>query len=220
MKLNLHLRYWILPLLVLAVLIGMYFSGIRWMQEIICPSVDWELGLVENIQLALLFMIFIVSVIAVGKKKFKIEKIAFLLLSVFSLFIFLEEIDYGNHFLKYFKGQDNTVFSDLTGKLNVHNMGNNAKLFKRSVYPIMGILFIVSPLVRDKLSSPLLKYLIPSKWIITTAILSIFSYLIPWMLVEFNILKDGGFGINIGEFSEIMVYYIFFLYLYEIIFEK
>ena len=220
MKLNLHLRYWILPLLVLAVLIGMYFSGIRWMQEIICPSVDWELGLVENIQLALLFMIFIVSVIAVGKKKFKIEKIAFLLLSVFSLFIFLEEIDYGNHFLKYFKGQDNTVFSDLTGKLNVHNMGNNAKLFKRSVYPLMGILFIVSPLVRDRLSNPLLKYLIPSKWIITTAILSVFSYLIPRMLVDFNILKDGGFGINIGEFSEIMVYYIFFLYLYEIVFEK
>jgi hypothetical protein len=167
---NLQLRYWIIPFLTLIVLIGMYFSGVKWAQEIICPTVDWELGIVENIQLALLLLIFIVAVIAVKKKKLKIERFAFLVLSVFSLFVFLEEIDYGNHFLMYFKGQDNTVFSDLTGKLNVHNMGNNAKLFKRSVYPLMGILFMVAPLVRDRISNPLLRYLLPCKWIITTAI--------------------------------------------------
>jgi hypothetical protein len=53
-----------------------------------------------------------------------------------------------------------------------------------------------------------------------TAIITIFSYLVPRLLVDLNILKDGGFGVNIGEFSEIMIYYIFFLYLYEIIFRK
>jgi len=220
MEKNLQLRYWIIPLLTLMVLTGMYFSGVEWAQEIICPTVDWELGLVENMQIALLLLIFMISVIAVIKKKLKIERIAFLLLSVFSLFVFLEEIDYGNHFLMYFKGKDNTIFSDLTGKLNVHNMGNNAKLFKRSIYPLMGILFIVAPLVRDRISNTLLRYLLPRKWIITTALLTAFSYLIPRLLVDHNILKDGGFGINIGEFSEILIYYIFFIYLYEIIFEK
>jgi hypothetical protein len=55
---------------------------------------------------------------------------------------------------------------------------------------------------------------------VVTAIITIFSYAVPRLLVDFNILEDGGFGVNIGEFSEIMVYYIFFLYLYEVIFEK
>ena len=220
MKTKLHFRYWILPLLVLSPLIIMYFSGVRWAQEFVCPSVNPELGVVENIQLILLFMIFIISVLAVKKKESRIEKIIFLLLSVFSLFVFLEEIDYGKHFLSYFKGHGDTLFRELTGITNIHNEGNNAKLFKRSIYPFMGLLFIIVPLLIDKIKNPLLKYLTPGKWFIVTAIITIFSYLIPRLLVDLKIFEDGGFGWNIGEFSEIMVYYIFFLYLYEIIFEK
>jgi hypothetical protein len=212
--------YIYLPVVVLTVLIAMYFSGIKWAQEVICPSVDWELGLVENLQLLLLLMIFGVSLIAVFRKELKLEKVAFLLLALFALFVFLEEIDYGNHFLKYFEGKEDTIFSDLTGHANIHNEGNNAKLFKRSIYPLMGILFILAPLIKERINNRFLAYLIPDRYIMATAIITIFSYLVPRLLVDLNILKDGGFGVNIGEFSEIMIYYIFFLYLYEIIFRK
>lgn len=220
MKTGLSFRYWILPLLVLVPLIIMYFSGVEWARNIVCPPVNWELGIVENLQLALLLMIFIIASIAVKRKVNAIERIVFILLSVFTLFVFFEEIDYGTHFLKYFKNQDNTLFSDLTGQANIHNEGNNAKLFKRSIYPLMAALFIIAPLLKDRVKRPLIRYLIPAREIIITAIITIFSYIIPRLLVELNILKDGGFGVNIGEFSEVMVYYIFFLYLYEIIFEK
>lgn len=212
--------YIYLPAMVITVFIVMYFSGIKWVQEIICPSVDWELGLVENLQLVLLLMIFGVSVIAIFRKDYKLEKVAFLLLALFTLFVFLEEMDYGNHFLKYFEGKEDTIFSDLTGHANIHNEGNNAKLFKRSIYPLMGILFILAPLVKGKINNRFLAYLIPDRYIIATAVITILSYLVPRLLVDFNVLKDGGFGVNIGEFSEIMIYYIFFLYLYEIIFKK
>ena len=215
-----HIRYWILPLLVITLLIMMYFSGIRWAQELVCPSVNWELGIVENLQLVLLLMMFIVSVVAVKKKKLPIEKIAFILLAFFTLFVFLEEIDYGKHFSEYFKGNTDTFFRELTGVKNLHNQGNNARLFKRSIYPLMLALFIIAPLVAHLVKTPVIRYLIPAKGFIITAVITVFSYVIPRLLVDLNIFEDGGFGVNIGEFSEIMVYYIFFLYLYELIFEK
>ena len=219
-KLGLHLRYWIIPLLILVPLLVMYFSGVRWAQELVCPSFDWELGIVENLQILLLAMILIVSTMAIFKKENKIEKIAFSFLSVFTLFVLLEEIDYGGHFLEYFKGNADTFFVEMTGKANIHNLGNNAKIFKRSIYPLMLVLFIITPLFIHKFTNPVLRYLIPGKWIVVTAIITIFSYAVPRLLVDFNILADGGFGVNIGEFSEIMIYYIFFLYLYELIFDK
>ena len=69
MKNRLHFRFWILPLLVLTPLIVFYFSDIVWARELVCPSVNPELGIVENIQLVLLLMIFIICVIEVRKKK-------------------------------------------------------------------------------------------------------------------------------------------------------
>lgn len=219
-KTSYHLGYWIIPFLILIPLLVMYFSGVKWAQELVCPSVNWELGIVENLQILLLIMILIVCVMAIFRKKNRIEKVIFSFLSVFALFVLLEEIDYGLHFLRYFKGRSDTFFVDMTGKANVHNLGNNAKLFKRSIYPLMLILFIITPLYVHKFKNPVFKYLIPNKWFVVTAIITIFSYAVPRLLVDFNILEDGGFGVNIGEFSEIMVYYIFFLYLYEVIFEK
>jgi hypothetical protein len=198
----------------------MYFSGVKWAQELVCPSVNWELGIVENMQLLLLLMILIVNIIAILKKEHKIEKVIFSFLSLFTLFVLLEEIDYGAHFLRYFKGHSDTFFVEVTGKANVHNIGNNAKLFKRSIYPVMLVLFIFTPLYAHKFKNQIVRYLIPSRWFVITAIITVFSYAVPRLLVDWNILEDGGFGVNIGEFSEIMVYYIFFLYLYEVIFEK
>ena len=84
----------------------------------------------------------------------------------------------------------------------------------------MGLIFVLAPFVIHKIKNPILRYLTPSKWFVITAIITVFSYVVPRLLVDLNIFEDGGFGWNIGEFSEIMVYYIFFLYLYEIIFEK
>lgn len=215
-----HLMYWIIPLVVLIPLLSMYFSGVKWAQEIIAPSINWELGLVENLQAALLLMILCITIIAIFRKTNKIEKVLFFFLSIFTLFVLLEEIDYGGHYLRFFRGDADTFFVQMTGSTNIHNQGNNARIFKRSIYPLMLILFIIVPLFRHKLKNPILKYVSPNKWFIITAVITIFSYIIPRFLVDFNILEDGGFGVNIGEFSEIMIYYLFYLFLHEIVFKK
>ena len=179
MKYSGAFRYWILPTFILVPLIVMYFSGIPWAREFVCPSINWELGAPENLQLLLLFFIFIISAIAFFRKELRAEKILFLFLAIFTLFVFVEEIDYGAHFLRYFKGHDHTTFRELTGKPNIHNLGNNARIFKRSIYPFMGILFIIAPLLKERFRNPVIRYLIPSRKIIITAIITILSYIIP-----------------------------------------
>ncbi|WP_430814658.1 hypothetical protein [Carboxylicivirga sp. RSCT41] len=215
-----HFLYWILPLAVLIPLITMYFSGVKWAMELVCPTVNWELGIVENLQLFVLLLIFIDSLRGFRYKEPMIEKLALGFLSLFTLFIFLEEIDYGLHYVQYFTGESNTLFRDLTGAKNLHNLGNNARLFKRPFYPLMALLFIIGPLVVDRIKNEYIRFFIPSKIIIVTAIITIFSYLVPRLLVDWQIFPDGGFKKNIGEFSELMMYYIFFLYLKELIFER
>ena len=75
MKMYLHIKYWVLPLIVISLLMVMYFSGVKWAQELICPSVNWELGIVENMQLGLLLMINVISIAGIIKKIPSIEKI-------------------------------------------------------------------------------------------------------------------------------------------------
>ena len=212
--------YWTLPILVLVPQIIMYFSGVQWMVEIVCPSVNREYGLIENLQLVTILFMAIVSIYGLIRKASYLEKFGFLLLTVFSLLVLLEEMDWGAHFAELWYGKRDTIFSEVTGVTNLHNQDGNAKWFKRPVYLIMAALFIILPYYREKFKHPFLQYLTPKKLIIGTVIIALFSDLIPRYIVKLNIRPDAGLGTNIGEFSEVMVYYTFALYVYEIVFEK
>jgi hypothetical protein len=212
--------YWTLPIIVMVPQIIMYFSGVRWMVEIVCPSVNREFGTIENLQLVTILFMAIVCFYGALRKTALIEKAGFALLTIFSLLVLGEEMDWGAHFVQYYTGEKSTFFSRFVGETNIHNQEGNAKWFKRPVYPIMILLFIVFPYFREKLKHPFLQYITPKKLIIGTAIITLFSDLIPRYIVKLNIRPDAGLGVNIGEFSEVMVYYIFALYLYEIVFEK
>lgn len=212
--------YWYLPVIVLVPLILFYFSGVPWMVEIVCPAANREYGLIENLQLLTLLYMVVICLIAVKQKSWGIERAGFIFLSIFALLVFFEEMDWGAHFIEAATGTRETFFSELTGSTNIHNQNDNAKWFKRPVYIIMAALFIIFPLARHRFTNPLLLYLTPTKLIVGTVIISVLSDLIPRFTVLFNIRPDAGLANNIGEFSEIMVYYTFALYLYEIIFEK
>lgn len=212
--------YWHLPIIVLVPLIVFYFSGVRWMVEIVCPAANREYGLIENIQLVTLIYMVVICFMAVKRKAWVIERIGFFFLGLFALLVFFEEMDWGAHFIEAATGTRDTFFSELTGSTNIHNQNDNAKWFKRPVYIIMAALFIIFPLYRHRFNNALLLYLTPKKLIIGTVIIAVLSDLIPRFTVILNIRPDAGLANNIGEFSEIMVYYTFALYLHEIVFEK
>jgi hypothetical protein len=212
--------YWYLPIIVLVPMILMYFSGIHWMVEIVCPAANREFGVIENLQLLIILYMAVISAMAVKKKTLTLEKIGFAFLAVFALLVFFEEMDWGAHFVEAYSGKKETIFSEVTGVTNIHNQDDNAKWFKRPVYLIMAALFIFFPLYRDRITNPLIQYATPKKLIIGTIIIALLSDLIPRFTVLWHIRPDAGLANNIGEFSEVMVYYTFALYLHEIIFEK
>jgi len=197
-----------------------YFSGNPSLVELVCPKENPEWGLIENIQLSFILGIVVVSVYASFKKPFLLPKIGFGLIALFAIFIFLEEIDYGKHWMQYMYGTKKSLIYDATGVTNFHNQGNNAKLFKRLVYGLMMIIFFIAPFFKKKIKNEYISYLIPESKIISTLILVVFADFVPRFLVHFNIFEDAGFGNNIGEFSEVIFYYIFLLYVIQLIWEK
>jgi magnesium-transporting ATPase (P-type) len=202
-------------------LMGFFFSGVPVLVEIVNPEMNREWGLLENIQLIVVATIIGVSIYATAKKKPAIQKFGFIFIAIFGVFVFLEEIDYGSHLSQYLTGQQESQLAKLTGVYNVHNYGENtAKVFKRAVYVLMLLLFLVAPFVRVKFWNPIFSYLIPQPKIAIIAMITIVCELAARALVPLNGLKLDELGMDIGEFSEILVYYVFLLYVWQLVFEK
>lgn len=212
-----HAFYWIIPTVLLGILMVFYFSGVPTLVEIVSPEENWEWGLLENLQLLIILGIFVVSVYACLSKKAPFLKFGFCFTAFFALFVFMEEIDYGAHFAQLMGQEVDNPLREYIGGTNIHNQGNNAKIFKRSVYLLMALIFVIAPFLKSKIQNPYILYLIPKPRIVIVAVLTIVSDLVPRLIVELGILKDGGLGVNIGEFSEIMVYYIFLIYLLQLL---
>ena len=214
-----HTYYWIIPTLLLSVLMVFYFSKIPALVEFVCPKENWEWGILENIQLGIIAFMIILSVYAFLNKKVALQKLGFGFVAFFAVFVFLEEIDYGAHFAQLIGGEEEIILKEYIPH-NIHNLGNNAKLFKRSVYLIMLLIFVIAPFLKTRIENPYIQYLIPKPRIVIVAMLAIAADLVPRLIVALEILEDGGLGVNIGEFSEIMVYHIFLIYLIQLIFEN
>ena len=214
-----HMYYWLIPMLVLGISMIFYFSRIPVLVNIICPQGNCEWGFLENLQLLVIVAILVVSVIGFFRKRELVLKWLFGFIAVFAIFVFLEEIDYGEHFAQLLAGAQGEDYNEqIISFRNIHNRGNNAKLFKRSVYLIMAMIFVIAPFYKSKVRNPRIYYFMPSLKIVLVALLTIISDLVPRIIVLLGGNKEGGLGVETGEFSEIMVYYIFFIYLIELIY--
>ena len=216
-----HFWYWIFPAALLSLLMALFFSGIPIFVKIINPPLNREWGMLENIQLVIVAVMIGVSFYAMWTKGPKLQKLGFGLIFVFAVFVFLEEIDYGAHFREYFSGERRSQLSILTGVYNIHNRGQyTAAIIKRSVYFLMLIIFIIAPYLKHAIKNDLISYLIPYPKIVLTAVLTVLVELTARLLVPLNNLRLENLTMDIGEFSEIMVYYVFLLYVIQLAFEK
>jgi hypothetical protein len=222
-KLVKHFIYWILPLLIVLVCILIYFYDLLGMAAFIAPDINREFGMVENLQLVLLILIFLTALKGWRIKQTKSEKYGYLFLAIAAVFVFFEEIDYGLHFYDYFTGRitvpaDQGILSEQEFR-NLHNQGKTTSVIKFIVYSCILLLFVCFPLIPgSRLQKvPLLEYLTPSKYIIATAItLLLLNQTALYLNTQFY-NKHVALAGNISEFEEIMTYYIFFLYLLEMV---
>lgn len=205
---------------------GLFFSGVPDLVKLVNPKMvhpemNKEWGLLENIQLVVIAVILGVSVYALIKKEPLLQKVGFGLISLFAVFVFLEEIDYGSHLTQYLTGAGESQLAKVTGVYNIHNYApSTAKIIKRSVYVLMLVLFIIAPFLKNVFQNRILIFLVPRPKIVIVALLTVLCEVAARALVPLNNLKLEELGMDIGEFSEIMVYYVFLIYLWQLVFEK
>ncbi len=219
---NIYL-FLIIPILVNLVLMGFYFSGVGILQQIISPVSDFltrEFGLLEQLQNLYLLIILGIFIVAFNNSSSVNERLFLGLLSVLSLIVFLEEIDYGISLYEFFAGQNTGI-----GIRNWHNQRatsthQNVHYLKQAIDLINFFWFVVLPLMANKINTPIIKSLIPSRFFIAAFLLTIVYSRIA------HGLQDAGWGFidgmngsltgNISEFREHNTYYLYLLYAWQI----
>ncbi len=218
-----HYYYWIGPTIVGGLLVSMYFSGIPWMQSFAAPEINREFGAVENLQHLIILAIIIVTIQGVYRKTLKWERIVFAVVAVAGLILFLEELDYGLHYMEYFRGGKYTG-----GPRNVHNFILNPygldfdKVMSPVVYFVLGLCFCILPLLvlARKLTHPWFRYLIPEPHSMGTIIGMVVVTQVGFFLDKIDMHSNHALRINITEFGEGFVHYIFFIYLVELVYKR
>jgi hypothetical protein len=216
---NRHYYYWIIPTIIGAILVAMHFYGAPWMQTFVSPRFHRELGAPENIQNLIIFATFILGFIGAKRKGWKIEKIAFYLVSAGSLFLLMEEMDYGRHLYKFF------IEPSYKNKIwNVHFMqqGLLNKILLVVVYTMLPLFFCFLPFYAKKSTNPWVKYLSPAPHSLGTVLgMILVSQVSQYLnnLPSFYEFSQQSTMI-MSEFGEGYIHLLFFLYFYEIVFNR
>lgn len=223
----------LLPGLASVVLMAMYFSAIEPLQNIVAPSINGvplfstrEFGVLEMLQnvVLLCFLYYAArSVLATGYSWVRVLTLSMVLAGVFA---FLEEIDYGAHFVEYLSGEYGSLAPE-TWDRNWHNKvgpsgEQNVTYLKLAANAVMLFGFVLAPLLLSRVRNQAFTLLLPSRWMAATVVLIVLLSLLA------HALEDAGFATigenpgnlhkNISEFRELNVYYLFLLYsavLYE-----
>src|SRR5215212_9580967 len=169
-----HLLYWIAPFIITLLCILVFYLNWLGLSDIIAPGINREFGVIENIQLIILLLIFFSALRGFRNRKVKIEKYGYALVMAATAFVFLEEIDYGLHYYDHITGKKTTTLVIFDSEVrNVHNNGKLIlNLMKMTAYIMVCLFFVLMPLLPDKLKkrSQWLNFLSPSRYIITTAV--------------------------------------------------
>ena len=204
-------------------LVFMYFSGIPWMQSFAAPEINREFGALETLEHLIILALVVVTIRGVYLKTLKWERIAFAVASAASLLLFLEELDYGLHFVEYLSGEKYEE-----GPRNLHNYILRPygldfdKVMAPVVYCVLGLGFCILPLLilAGKLTHPWARYLTPEPHSMGTIIAMVAVAQVAFFLDKIDMHSNQALRINISEFGELFVHYIFFMYFFELVYKR
>ena len=217
----------VLPGVLSLLLMGMYFSGNVWLQNIVAPTMDnmplfsaREFGALELLQNFFLLCIVFYSIRCLGAADEGLVKLVALALIVVAVFTLLEEIDYGAHFIEYFTGEHGSLAQE-TWNRNWHNKINSSGVQNVSYVKLaanIGILtgFVLAPLLLSNVRNRTIRILVPSRWMIATVVLIVLLSFLAHYLEDagYSMIgeKPGNLLKNVSEFRELNMYYLVLLY--------
>ena len=215
------------PGMVSLAMMGMYFAGIPSLQNLVAPTLErvhsysWRefggLEILQNVVLLCICFYLIRCILLSRQMAVRIFLFAFLGMV---LFIFAEEIDYGRHFMEFATGRVGSL-DPQTWNRNLHNRTLPSGEQLASYIKLAGNLlilgcFVLAPLLLGDSRNRTVRLLAPSKWVMATVAVAIAVSRLA------HVLDDAGHGmidgvegnlhLNISEFLEFNVYYLFLMY--------
>lgn len=211
--------YFALPLSVSGILLAMYFSGVRFFEnvvampyfEAVAENSRREFGLLENLQHLVLLGISVIALRAIPKQSHILTRALFIGIALGAVFMFAEEIDYGLHYYEYLAG---VPHDEIAEERNLHNVGDRTSRLKTISDIGMILVFGIAPLVLFKVRNPWVRYLLPDRYMIATLIAAFIVRTLS------HALDDRGYGhglqSNMSEFRELITYYMGLLYTWQL----
>ncbi|MGI9290583.1 MAG: hypothetical protein ACR2QG_04800 [Gammaproteobacteria bacterium] len=201
----------------------MYFSGIPLLQHIVVPDMPWvaqqrEFGLLENLQNLYLLTMMGLGAWAIRIKPYLLEKICGFLLMVFATFVFLEEIDYGLHWIEFLSDTPKEAAIP-TDNRNWHNDGQRTSIMKDIVTLSCVLLFVIAPFALKNSNQPLIRYLLPVRQYAAGFLGIVLISRVAHYLGDMG-LGAAGIKQNLGEFRELGMYYLYMVWCYTVIIRR
>ena len=187
--------------------VAAYFSGVSWLQSAVAPLENREYSVLEITQLAILGLMAAIAARTWRAGTRRGVRAAWAAVALLCAFVLLEEMDYGLHFVDLWRG------SPARGMRSLHGAGGTTHLIKQMVDVGIVVLFLLAPLAANRISTPMLRRLIPTRYTMMTVVVMVavskFAHLLHHLGAPSNGVLDG----NISEFREVFIYYLAFLYL-------
>lgn len=225
------LAHLLLPAALSLALMGLYFSGSTALQAVVAPTIEglhpfsWrEFGALEMLQNAVLLAIIVLLADVARRAGPALLRSILLVAASGFVFVLLEEIDYGRHWYEYATGEVGSLSAENWNR-NLHNRvagtGEQYSTYMRFASSVfVGLAFVLAPLFLQGSRHPLVRLLLPSRWMVTTVVLMVLLSNLA------HALDDAGYAViggvpgnleqNISEFRELVLYYLFGLYCLEL----
>ncbi|MCP3917026.1 MAG: hypothetical protein GY711_15880 [bacterium] len=199
--------YVLLPAVIGAALLAAYFSGVDSWMSAVAPPANREYGALENLQ-NLVLLLAAWTAWRASRGVAGRARAIWTVVAVGSLFVLLEELDFGLHYYESLAGVEESERAEVR---NLHNQYGASHYLKRVVDPAMGVFFLVLPLVALRKGRAGWRRFVPHVLSPLTLLLSV------------AVSKTAHFGedawshndalrSNLSEFRELFVYYLWFLY--------
>ena len=248
--------YLVIPFVLTTLLAAMYFSHIIVLQRLISPKLpplladSWrEFGLLENIQNTFLLVMLVTLLAGIWRATERLQRAAFVFIMIFTLFVFLEEVDYGTHWYQYAVCEEGFDWfkplpladlmalkevNDEAVSFNLHNQGEMTKVFKLVGDFTIIFLFVLIPLLAPYIKNRYVRYAAPERYAIFTAIMMLATSKIIHLIgkIDKHFFKEavlsgnepawevGSISSNLSEFRELNIYYLFAVYLIILVFYR
>lgn len=216
----------LIPLLISGILMALYFSQNTYLQGLVAPNIEnvWffvrrEFGALEMLQNLVLLAVLFVTLRCLPLSPDRLTKVFLVLVFAATAFLFLEEIDYGTHFIDLASEESRPLRR--AAERNIHNraIGDGVQLgsyFNLAAKLTVVFGFVLAPLLLHRSRHPALRLLVPSRWCIATVALMFLVSRVAHGLDDAGLGttdgERGGLALNISEFRELNMYILALLY--------